>query len=116
MQLEPGAACLLVPRSRFHGPLPARQQILHQGLVMGPAAASLYDGLVQVVDGQLQGLPGIDQLLVQVREKRQTVAPLVARHTVGIDRDAEDLAEHSVGVVIVGLDLCGRGLARRRRR
>lgn len=88
---------------------------MHQGLVRRPAAASLDDGLVQVIDRQLQGLPRIVQLLIQIREKRQTVVPLVAGHPVRINRYAEDVAEYSVGIVLIRLDLSGRGFTRGRR-
>lgn len=74
---------------------------MHQRLIRRPAAASLYDGLVQIINRQLQRLPRIVQLLIQVREKGQAMVALVACHPVGIDGYAEDLTENSIGIVLI---------------
>jgi hypothetical protein len=87
---------------------------VHQGLVGRPAAASLYNGLVQVIKRQLQRLPRIVQLLIQIQEKGQAMVALIACHPVGVDGYAEDLTEQSVDIVLVRLGLDGGSFTRGR--
>lgn len=84
---------------------------MHQRLIRRPAATSLYDGLVQIINRQLQRLPGIVELLVQIREKGQAMVAITC-HPVGIDSYAEDLAENSIGIVLIRLGLDGSGFTR----
>lgn len=74
---------------------------MHQRLIRRPATTSLYNSLIQVINRQLQRLPRIVELLIQVREEGQAMAALVAGHPVGIDSYAEDLAENSIGIVLI---------------
>lgn len=74
---------------------------MHQRLIRRPATTSLDNGLIQIINRQLQRLPRIIQLLIQIQEKCQTMVALVACHPVGIDSYAEDLAENSIDIVLI---------------